>query len=88
MTKYAINISQTNIGITALNLQIPIGGWAKLANEDVNHDEVKEAIRRSWIKIELKEPEPAQVFQPTIEFSEPPVAGSRTIPGKDKKETE
>jgi hypothetical protein len=86
MTKYVINTTQSNIGISALKKVLPIGGWAELTNEEAKNPEVEEAVRREWVKISLTKPEASQVFTPNIEMSEPAVHGSKTIPGK-KKET-
>lgn len=85
--KYAINVSQSNVGLTGIHKLIQIGGWAELSNEEAKHSEVEEAIRRGWVKISLTKPEPAAAFKPNIDISEPAVHGSKTIPTKAPKET-
>jgi len=82
MSKFVINQTETNIGLFGSKYLIPIGGWLKLTNEQAATEEVIEAVRRGWIKISATEPAPAQVVQPKIEISEPPVMGSKTPPKK------
>lgn len=87
MTKYVTNQSQSNIGISGLNILLDIGGWAELTDEQAKHPEVSEAVRRGWVKIALVEPGTAEPFKPSIEMATPAVHGSKTIPKKAKKET-
>lgn len=86
MSVYAINQTEINIGLTTLKVNIPIGQWVELKDEQKSHPDVEEALRRGWIKISLSEPKGNKEFKPKIELSEPAVNGSKTIPKKSKKE--
>lgn len=85
---YAVNMTPTHIGLTGLKKNIPQGEWVQLTPEDTKHAEVQEAIHRGWVKISLTKPDGPGVEAPKIEFDQPAVHGSKTIPAKKaKKET-
>lgn len=86
MTKYAINQTQTTVGITGLQVEIPIGSWIELSPDDSKHKEVLECERRGWIKLSLTKPGDAEGFTRNLAFEVAPTVGSKTIPSKKKKE--
>lgn len=79
---YAVNVSEMNVGLFTGKYLVEIGGWVKLKDGEEKLDEVLEVVRRGWIKLQASEPKPAKKFEAKIEFTEPPVRGSKTIPKK------
>jgi hypothetical protein len=84
---YAVNVSETNVGLLTGRYLVPISGWVKLVEGEEKLEEVVEAVRRGWIKLQASEPKLAKKFEPKIELAIPKVHGSKTIPGKETETT-
>lgn len=59
--KYAVNIDPiAEVQLIDGRIRIKIGGWEGLTAREIEHDDVVQAVRRNWIRLDDKEPTTAK----------------------------
>lgn len=86
MSKFLINQLTSNVVLNEGKVMIPINGWVEITDAEAQSEVTADIIRRGWVKLVSKKPEPAQVFVPSFEIAEPAVKGSKAYPKKKEQE--